>query len=70
VLYSASVIHLPTNIQTLDEHGFYLVIPIFERRDFVEHLQRMNINPFSLFESEDSLMEDIYLSEMFLRKRL
>ena len=47
-----------------------LVIPISKRRDFVKHLQLMNINPFSLFESEDSLMEDIYLSEMFLRKRL
>ena len=47
-----------------------LAIPISERRDFVEHLQRMNINPFSLFETEDSLMEDIYLSEMFLSKRL
>jgi len=47
-----------------------LVIPISERRDFVEHLQRMNINPFSLFETEDSLMEDIYLSEMLLRERL
>jgi hypothetical protein len=30
----------------------------------------MNINPFSLFETEDSLMEDIYLSEMFLREHL
>ncbi|MEI6104397.1 MAG: FRG domain-containing protein [Methanothrix sp.] len=47
-----------------------LIIPISERVDFIEHLQRMNINPFSLFETEDSLMEDIYLSEMFLRKRL
>lgn len=47
-----------------------LVIPISQRRVFVEHLQRMNINPFSLFETEDALMEDIYLSEMFLRKRL
>jgi hypothetical protein len=47
-----------------------LVIPTSKRRDFVEHLQLMNINPFSLFETEESLMEDIYLSEMFLRKRL
>jgi hypothetical protein len=47
-----------------------LVIPISKRRDFIEHLQLMNINPFSLFETEDSLMEDIYLSEMFLRERL
>ena len=47
-----------------------LVIPISQRRVFIEHLQRMNINPFSLFETEDALMEDIYLSEMFLRERL
>jgi hypothetical protein len=47
-----------------------LVIPVSQRRVFVEHLQRMNINPFSLFETEDALMEEIYLSEMFLRERL
>lgn len=47
-----------------------IVIPVSQRRVFVEHLQRMNINPFSLFETEDALMEDIYLSEMFLRERL
>jgi len=47
-----------------------LRIPVSQRRVFVEHLQRMNINPFSLFETEDALMEDIYLSEMYLRKRL
>jgi len=47
-----------------------LIIPISERADFIEHLQWMNINPFSLFETEESLMEDICLSEMFLRKRL
>jgi hypothetical protein len=61
-------------VVTRDDKGqdllWKLVIPISERRDFVEHLQRMNINPFSLFETEDSLMEDIYLSEMFLRKHL
>lgn len=57
-----------------DEKGqdllWKLVIPISERRSFIEHLQRMNINPFSLFETEDKLMEDIYLSEMFLMERL
>jgi hypothetical protein len=47
-----------------------LVIPISERQDFIEQIQRMNINPYSLFETEDSLMDDIYLSEIFLRKRL
>jgi len=47
-----------------------LVIPVSEKRNFMEHLQRMNINPFSLFETEDSLMDDIYLSEIFLRKHL
>lgn len=57
-----------------DEKGqdllWKLVIPISERRCFIERLQRMNINPFSLFETEDKLMEDIYLSEMFLMERL
>lgn len=47
-----------------------LVIPITERQAFIEHIQRMNINPYSLFETEDSLMEDIYISEMLLRERL
>jgi hypothetical protein len=47
-----------------------LVIPVSHRRVFVEHLQRMNISPFSLFETEDALMQDINLSEIFLRKRL
>ena len=47
-----------------------LVIPISERRTFIENLQRMNITPFSLFESEEALMEDIHLSEIFLRERL
>jgi hypothetical protein len=47
-----------------------IVIPITERPDFIEHLQQMNINPFSLFQTEDSLMDDICISEIFLRKRL
>jgi len=47
-----------------------LIIPISERRNFIERVQRMNINPYSLFETEDSLMDDIFLSEIFLRKRL
>jgi len=47
-----------------------LVIPISERQDFIEHIQRMNINPYSLFQTEDSLMDDINLSEIFLGKRL
>ena len=47
-----------------------LVIPVSERRTFITNLQRMNITPFSLFESEEALMEDIHLSEIFLRKRL
>lgn len=57
-----------------DEKGqdllWKLVIPTSERRCFIEHLQRMNISPFSLFETEDKLMEDIYLSEMFLKDRI
>lgn len=45
-------------------------IPVSERRDFILQLERMNITPFSLFASEEKLMEDIYLSEIFLRDRL
>ncbi len=47
-----------------------LIISVSERRTFIENLQRMNINPFSLFGSEEALMEDINLSEIFLRERL
>ena len=47
-----------------------LVIPVSERRVFLEHLQSMNITPFSLFDTEDKLMEDLCLSEIFLQERL
>jgi hypothetical protein len=43
-----------------------LVIPVTERTRFLAHLERMNINSFSLFETEDRLMEHIYISEVLL----
>lgn len=47
-----------------------MVIPVAQRRDFLKRLEWMNITSFSLFGTEDKLMEDISLSEIFLRGRL
>ncbi len=47
-----------------------LDIPISERNDFLAKLELMNINSFSLFETEDKLMEHIYMSDVLLGKHL
>jgi hypothetical protein len=39
-------------------------IPITERKVFLTNLEVMNINSFSLFETEDKLMEHLYISEV------
>lgn len=44
-------------------------IPVSERRSFLARLNRMNINAFSLFGSEDSLVETIAISEIYVRER-
>jgi hypothetical protein len=45
------------------------IIPVSERRAFLARLNRMNINSFSLFGSEDSLVETIALSDIYVRGR-
>ena len=45
-------------------------IPISQRSEFLSKLESMNINSFSLFETEDKLMEHIYISEILLGKNL
>lgn len=47
-----------------------LIIPKGKKREFVEKLEAMNINSFSLFQTEDALMEHIFLSEVFLANHL
>jgi FRG domain len=44
-------------------------IPVSERRSFLAQLNKMNINAFSLFGSEDSLVETIAVSEIYVRGR-
>jgi hypothetical protein len=45
-------------------------IPISQRSEFLSKLESMNINSFSLFETEDKLMEHIYISEILLVNNL
>ena len=45
-------------------------IPVSQRRNFLENLEMMNINSFSLFETEDKLMEHLYISEVLLKDHL
>jgi hypothetical protein len=45
------------------------LIPVDERRKALLHLNRMNINAFSLFGSEDSLVETIAMSEIYVQGR-
>lgn len=44
-------------------------IPVSERRSFLAQLNKMNINAFSLFGSEDSLVETIASSDIYVRGR-
>lgn len=43
------------------------LIPVEARRQAFMQLNRMNINPFSLFGSEDSLVETIAISDIYVR---
>jgi len=45
------------------------VLPIGERRKALAHLNRMNINAFSLFGTEDSLAETISTSDIYVQDR-
>lgn len=45
-------------------------IPICQRNNFLMKLELMNINSFSLFETDDKLMEYLYISEVLLKNRL
>ena len=45
-------------------------IPVSQRCNFLENLEMMNINSFSLFETEDKLMEHLYISEVLLKNHL
>ena len=45
------------------------IIPVSERRSFLARLNRMNINSFSLFGSEDILVETIALSDIYVLGR-
>jgi hypothetical protein len=47
-----------------------LDVPIGERHYFLAKLELMNINSFSLFQTEDKLMEHIYISDILLGKHL
>jgi hypothetical protein len=44
-------------------------IPSGERRKVLMRLERMNVHAFSLFGSEESLMETHAIREVFLKKR-
>lgn len=46
-----------------------LNIPKSQRLNFLEHLYQMNVTPYSLFQTEDKLMEDLWLSEGVLRQK-
>lgn len=43
------------------------IIPVSQRKSFLAQLYKMNINSYSLFGSEDSLLESIALSDIYLR---
>jgi hypothetical protein len=45
------------------------MIPVTLKKSFLTQLNRMNINAFSLFGSEDSLVETIVTSEIYLKGR-
>ncbi len=47
-----------------------LIIPKRKRREFITKLESMNINTFSLFQTEDALMEHIFTSEIYLGDHL
>lgn len=45
-------------------------IPVVERSKILKLLNMMNINAFSLFGTEDSLIETIAVSEILLKRNL
>ena len=48
---------------------FKIQIPKSERTEALRHLDLMNINPFSLYGSDDSLVRTIARRECLLRRR-
>lgn len=49
---------------------FKYTLPSSERRKVLARLEQYNINAYSLFGSEESLMETLAIREIFLRQRL
>lgn len=43
-----------------------ITLPWQERLDFLQHLQEMNINAFSLFQTEEALMQTLALQDIEL----
>ena len=59
-----------SNNQDAQDILWRIDIPASERCNFLSKLELMNINSFSLFETEDKLMEHIYISEILLDNNL
>lgn len=55
--------------ETQQDLMWKFVLPISERRRALFQLNRMNINAFSLFGTEDSLAETIATSDIYVRGR-
>jgi hypothetical protein len=65
-------VFLPHELATADDPGpverwLKFTIPAKERRVALQHLDLMNINPFSLFGSEDSLVRTIARRECYFK---
>ncbi len=45
-------------------------IPKSNRKEFLSKLEKMNINSFSLFQTEDALMDHIFISDIYLGEYL
>jgi hypothetical protein len=55
--------------QTDQDVGWKIIVPAREREKVMRILDRVNINEFSLFESEEGLMETLAVQEIDLRRR-
>jgi hypothetical protein len=55
--------------KTDQDVGWKLIVPASERKNVMRILDRVDVNAFSLFESEEGLMETLAVQEIDLRKR-
>jgi len=55
--------------RTDQDVGWKIIVPTSEREKVMRILDRVNINEFSLFESEEGLMETLAVQEIDLRRR-